>query len=76
MSLTFFFAFLSFFLPKSFHDAQNASNYVKYVPVVYFIYSKIPVLRPPLGLSKSGPKDHFWTVPKVVSNQRYTGCRK
>ena len=39
-------------------------------------YSKIPILRPPLGLSKSGLKDHFWTVPKVVSNQRYTGCRK
>ena len=36
-------------------------------------YSKIPILRPPLGLSKSGLKDHFWTVPKVVSNQRYTG---
>ena len=40
------------------------------------IYSKIPILRPPLGLSKSGLKDHFWTVPKVVSNQMYTGCRK
>ena len=39
-------------------------------------YSKIPILRPPLGLSKSGLKDHFWTVPKVVSNQVYTGCRK
>ena len=38
-------------------------------------YSKISKLRPPLGLSKSGLKDHFWTVPKVVSNQRYTGCR-
>ena len=31
-------------------------------------YSKIPILRPPLGLSKSGLKDHFWTVPKVVSD--------
>ena len=31
-------------------------------------YSKIPVLRLPLGL--------FWTVPKVASNQKYTGCRK
>ena len=40
------------------------------------IYSKIPILRPPVRLSKSGLKDHFWTVPKVVSNQRYTGCRK
>ena len=40
------------------------------------IYSKIPILRPPLELSKSGLKDYFWTVPKVVSNQRYTGCRK
>ena len=27
------------------------------------VYSKIPILRPPLGLSKSGLKDHFWTVP-------------
>ena len=32
-------------------------------------YSKNPILRPPLGLSKSGLKDHFWTVPKLVSNQ-------
>ena len=24
------------------------------------IYFKIPILRPPLGLSKSGLKDHFW----------------
>ena len=39
-------------------------------------YSKIPILRPPLELSKSGLKDYFWTVPKVVSNQRYTGWRK
>ena len=39
-------------------------------------YSKIPILRPPLGLFKSGLKDHFWTVPKVVSNQRDTGCTK
>ena len=23
-------------------------------------YSKIPILRPPLGLSKSGLEDHFW----------------
>ena len=30
------------------------------------MYSKIPILRPPLKLSKSGLKDHFWTVPKVV----------
>ena len=37
---------------------------------------KILILRPPLGLSKSGLKDHFWTVPKVVSNQMYSGCRK
>ena len=40
------------------------------------IHSKIPILRSSLGLSKSGLKDHFWTFPKVVSNQRYTGCRK
>ena len=39
-------------------------------------YRKIPILRPPLGLSKSGLKDHFWTVPNVVSNEMYTGCRK
>ena len=38
-------------------------------------YSKIPILRPPLRLSKSGLKDHFWTVSKVVSNLRYTVCR-
>ena len=31
----------------------------------YCIYSKIPILRPHLGLSKSGLEDHFWTVPKV-----------
>ena len=29
-------------------------------------YSKIPIIRPPLRQSKSGLKDHFWTVPKVV----------
>ena len=39
-------------------------------------YSKIPILRPPLRLSKSGLKDHFWTVPKVISNERGTGRRK
>ena len=39
-------------------------------------YSKIPTLRPPLGLSKSGLKVHFWTVPKVVSNQMFIECRK
>ena len=39
-------------------------------------YSKIPILRPLLGKSKSGLKDHFWTVPKVVFNQRYTKCGK
>ena len=39
-------------------------------------YSKIPILRPPLRLSKRGLKDHFWTVPKVVCNQIYTECRK
>ena len=31
------------------------------------IYSKTHILIPPLGLSKSGLKDHFWTVPMVVS---------
>ena len=40
------------------------------------MYSKIPILRPPLELSKSGLKELFWTVPKVVSNQRYTRWRK
>ena len=40
------------------------------------MYSKLPILRPPLGLFKSGLKDHFWIVSKVVSNQRYTGYRK
>ena len=43
--------------------------------IAYIEHSKIPILRPPLGLSKSGLKDHFWTVPKVVFNQRYTGCK-
>ena len=32
--------------------------------------------RQPLGLSKSGLKDQYWTVPKVVSNPMYSGCRK
>ena len=40
---------------------------------LYTKYSKIPILRPPLRLPKSGLKDHFWTVPRVVSNQMYTG---
>ena len=40
------------------------------------IYSKISILQPPLGLFKSGLRDHFWTVPKVVSNQRYIWCGK
>ena len=30
-------------------------------------YTQCPCRKgPTLGLSKSGPKDHFWTVPKVV----------
>ena len=44
-----------------------------YKPEIY-MYRKIPIIRPLSGLSKSGLKDHFWTVPKVVSNQGYTGC--
>ena len=44
--------------------------------VKIYWYSKIPILRPPLRQSKSGLKNHFWTVPKVVSNQMYTGYRK
>ena len=43
---------------------------------VLMTYSKIPILRPPLRLSKSGLKYHFWTVPQVDPNQRYAGCRK
>ena len=39
-------------------------------------YSKIPILRQPLELSKSGLQDHLWIVPKAVSNQKNTGCRK
>ena len=31
------------------------------------VYSKIPAFRPPFRLSKSGLKDHVWTVPKVLS---------
>ena len=38
-----------------------------------FNYSKILILRPPLGLSKSGLKDYFWIVPKVVSNRDTLG---
>ena len=53
---------------------RSEKTEVKYV--VKFLYSKIPILRPPLGLPKSGLKDHFWIVPKVVFNQRDTGCRK
>ena len=45
------------------------------VSAASYRYSKICIFRPPLGPPKSGLKDHFWTVPKVVSNQRYTGCR-
>ena len=40
------------------------------LPQYLLKYSKIPILRPLLELSKSGLKDHFWTVPKVVFNQR------
>ena len=55
----------------------SSTNATCWNPVkVNYIYSKIPILRPPLGLSKSGLKDHFWTIRKVVSNQRYTVCRK
>ena len=59
-------------------DEQHYNGWLnqRSVGIVTHIYSKIPILRPPLGLSKSGLKDHFWTVPKVVSNQMYTGCSK
>ena len=34
------------------------------------MYSINPILRPPLELSKSDLKDHFWIVPKVgVENE-------
>ena len=46
------------------------------IPTVIFTYNKIPILRPPLGLSKSGLKDHFWTVSMVVSNPCPTERRK
>ena len=55
----------------------HQSNYMYLSKNIWLVrYSKIPIIRPPLKLSKSGLKDHFWTVPKVVSNQMYTGCRK
>ena len=60
-------------------ESRNVENIINYhlITVVSkpMKYSKILILRPPLGLSKSGLKDHFWTVPKVVSNQRYTGLK-
>ena len=62
----------SFYLKNVFSRAMK-ENFISHRNI---IYSKIPILRPPLGLSKSGLKDHFWTVPKVVSNKRYTVCRK
>ena len=52
----------------------GSKKQIKHIEQV--MYSKIPILRPLLGLSKSGLKDHFWTVPKVVFSQRYTECRK
>ena len=58
---------------------ENKTNnrlQVLHIRFKFLVYSKIPILKPPLGLSKSGLKDHFWTVPKVVCNQRYTVCRK
>ena len=63
---------------KSNYSANKARSILKLYTNEYImsLYSKIPILRPPLELSKSGLKDHFWTVPKVVSNQRYPGCRK
>ena len=61
-----------------FSKRSNGNRRVKVFTNIlpWYKYSKIPMLRPPLRLSKSGLKDHFWTVPKVVSNQKYTGCRK
>ena len=61
----------------AYHSSNDAAKQRR-VNILWYLqnYSKIPILRPPLGLSKSGLKDHFWTVPNVVSNQRYTGCRK
>ena len=55
---------------------QNSMTTQQATIEIHNKYSKIPILRPPLGLSKSGLKDHFWTVPKVVSHQMYTGCKK
>ena len=51
------------------NEEKKMANY-------FTIYSKVPILWQPLGLSKSGLKDPFWTVRKVVSNQMYIGCRK
>ena len=46
---------VSTFLNSNFHRKYGVWRGVQ--------YSKIPILRPPLRLSKSGLKDHFWTVP-------------
>ena len=37
---------------------------VSMVTKISKIYSKIPILRPPLGVAKSGLKDHFLDSPK------------
>ena len=45
---------------------NNNNNINIHVTEAGVKYRKIPILRPPLVLSKSGLKDHFWTVPKEI----------
>ena len=54
------------------NKSNENSRSFKYCSII----QKNRILWPPFRLSKSGLKDHFWTVSKVAPNQRYTGCRK
>lgn len=40
------------------------------------LYSKIPIVKPLLAMSKRDINEQFWTVSKVVSYQSDTGRRK
>ena len=48
-------------------DQLNATETKQFT----MMYSKIPILRPPLGLT-----DHFWTVPQVVTFDSDIICQK
>ena len=45
--------------PQAQKPRNNNSSIERKVSYIIIYYSKIPILRPPLGLSKSGLKDHF-----------------